>query len=113
MYGRWAIAISKTHFRRPGRHPLGSSARVRPTRLVKTAFAASGNGQHDCCGAASCLIKRHPNTSDRRDADPRDRRCRTMMKLIRRLISSKAGVVVTLILLVLIALAFGLSDVAI
>ena len=35
-----------------------------------------------------------------------------MMKLIRRLISSKAGVVVTLILLVLIALAFGLSDVA-
>lgn len=35
-----------------------------------------------------------------------------MIKLIRNLISSKAGVVVTLILLVLIALAFGLSDVA-
>lgn len=35
-----------------------------------------------------------------------------MMKTIRRLISSKFGVVVTLALLVLIALAFGLSDVA-
>jgi peptidyl-prolyl cis-trans isomerase D len=35
-----------------------------------------------------------------------------MMKLIRRMISSKAGVVVTIALLVLIALAFGLSDVA-
>ena len=35
-----------------------------------------------------------------------------MIKLIRNLISSKAGVAVTLVLLVLIALAFGLSDVA-
>src|SRR6478735_2847356 len=69
----------------------------------------------DCCGSAACGIKRPFERAGRKPGPARPADGETdpfMLQLFRKFFKSKVGVGFTLIFLVVIAIAFGTSDVA-